>query len=85
MDGTFDQSWSADDLRIDVNTPYVLAYWANQLGITPDDLRVTVARSGPVLRDVKRELDNAGKAQRRFAWEQGGIDRRRGNIILAAR
>ena len=84
MDEIFDQSWNTDDLRIDVNTPYVLAYWANQFGITPDDLRVTVARSGPVLRNVKRELENAVLARKRFARARSDADRQHLGAIAAA-
>jgi len=57
MYGTFDEQWNADDLRIDLDTPFVLAYWANQLGVTHDELRDAVSSVGPVLRNVKKQID----------------------------
>ena len=76
MVGTFDEQWDADDLRIDINTPYVLAYWAHQLGVTTDELRTAIGRVGPVLRDVKKNLDN-DKSARGLSREQDDVERRR--------
>ena len=45
-----------DDARIDVNQDHELTYWSRKLGVSRDKLRETVAKTGPMVRNVEREL-----------------------------
>lgn len=46
----------ADDSRINVNQPYEVRYWTNELGVTPAKLKEAVKAVGPMVKDVKRHL-----------------------------
>ena len=46
----------ADDQRINVNQDHELTYWSEKLGVSRDRLREAVAKAGPMLRNVEREL-----------------------------
>ena len=50
------QTGSRDDQRIDVNQDYELTYWSKKFGITRDQLREAVAKAGPMVKNVEREL-----------------------------
>jgi len=45
-----------DDARINVNQDHELTYWSRKLGVSRDRLREAVARAGPLVRNVEREL-----------------------------
>ena len=45
-----------DDQRINVNQDHELTYWSEKLGVSRDRLREAVAKAGPMLRNVEREL-----------------------------
>ena len=48
-----------DDARINVNQDHELTYWSRRLGVSRDRLREAVARVGPLVRNVERELRGA--------------------------
>ena len=50
------QTGRQDDARIDVNQDHELTYWSRKLGVSRDKLRETVAKTGPMVRNVEREL-----------------------------
>ena len=45
-----------DDARIDVDQDHELTYWSRKLGVSRDKLRETVAKAGPMVKNVEREL-----------------------------
>ena len=45
-----------DDARIDVDQDHELTYWSRKLGVSRDKLRETVAKTGPMVKNVEREL-----------------------------
>jgi hypothetical protein len=45
-----------DDARINVNQDHELTYWSRKFGVSRDRLREAVARAGPLVRNVEREL-----------------------------
>jgi hypothetical protein len=47
---------SADRVRINVNEPYELAYWAKELGVSGDRLRELVKEHGVMAADVRKAL-----------------------------
>jgi len=47
---------AADRKRIDVSEDYECRYWSNKFGVTADALKKTVAKVGPMVADVEREL-----------------------------
>ena len=42
--------------RINVHEDYELRDWSNILGVSPDRLKETVGKVGPMVVDVRREL-----------------------------
>ena len=50
------QTGSRNDQRIDVNQDYELTYWSKKFGITRDQLREAVAKAGPMVKSVERQL-----------------------------
>ena len=48
-----------DDARINVNQDHELTYWSRRFGVSRDRLREAVARVGPLVRNVERELRGA--------------------------
>jgi hypothetical protein len=46
----------ADRSRIDVNETYELEYWTKSLGVSPQQLKDSVKRVGPMADDVRRDL-----------------------------
>jgi hypothetical protein len=49
----------ADRDRINVNEDYERRNWARKLGVSETQLRVAVARVGPVAADVEKELKSS--------------------------
>jgi len=45
-----------DDARINVNQDHELTYWSRKFGVSRERLREAVARAGPLVRNVEREL-----------------------------
>jgi Protein of unknown function (DUF3606) len=45
-----------DDQRINVNQDHELSYWSEKLGVSRDRLREAVAKAGPLVKNVQREL-----------------------------
>ena len=45
-----------DRIRINVHEAYELQYWSTQLGVSTQELRKSVDRVGPMVKDVKRDL-----------------------------
>jgi hypothetical protein len=45
-----------DDQRINVDQDHELSYWSEKLGVSRDRLREAVAKAGPMVRNVQREL-----------------------------
>jgi uncharacterized protein DUF3606 len=50
-----------DPTRIDGHDPRALRFWAGTLGKPAEEIRAAVAKAGPLLEDVKRELGIAGE------------------------
>jgi hypothetical protein len=50
------QTGRQDDARIDVNQDHELTYWSEKFGVSRDRLREAVAKAGPMVRNVQREL-----------------------------
>jgi hypothetical protein len=50
------QTGRPDDQRINVDQDHELTYWSEKLGVSRDRLREAVAKAGPVVRNVQREL-----------------------------
>jgi hypothetical protein len=50
------QTGKPDDQRIDVDQDHELTYWSEKLGVSRDKLREVVAKAGPMVRNVQREL-----------------------------
>jgi uncharacterized protein DUF3606 len=50
-----------DPTRIDARDSRALRFWAGTLGKAPEEIRGAVAKVGPLLEDVKRELGIAGE------------------------
>ena len=50
------QTGKPDDARINVDQDHELSYWSKRLGVSRDRLREAVAKAGPVVRNVQREL-----------------------------
>ena len=50
------QTGKPDDQRIDVNQDHELSYWSEKLGVSRDRLREAVAKAGPIVKNVQREL-----------------------------
>jgi len=50
------QTGKPDDQRINVDQDHELSYWSEKLGVSRDKLREAVAKAGPMVRNVEREL-----------------------------
>jgi len=48
-----------DRSRINVNEPWELRYWTNELGVDEERLRKTVQKVGPSAEAVRKELTAA--------------------------
>ena len=42
--------------RINVNEPYELQYWCEKFGISKEKLRQIVEKTGPMVQDVKKQI-----------------------------
>lgn len=42
--------------RINVNEPYELQYWSEKFGISKEKLRQIVEKTGPMVQDVKKQI-----------------------------
>ena len=42
--------------HIDIHQPHAIGEWAEELGVTPEELLAAVEKVGPVLDDVLQEL-----------------------------
>jgi hypothetical protein len=45
-----------DDARINVDQDHELTYWSEKFGVSRDQLREAVAKAGPMVRNVERQL-----------------------------
>jgi Protein of unknown function (DUF3606) len=50
-----------DPTQIEAGNPRALRFWAGTLNKPPEQIRAAVAKVGPLLEDVKRELGIAGE------------------------
>jgi hypothetical protein len=50
------QTGKSDDSRINVDQDHELSYWSEKLGVSRDKLREAVAKAGPMVENVEREL-----------------------------
>lgn len=46
----------ADRARVNVHETWELSYWTKELGVSPEQLKESVKRVGPMVADVKRDL-----------------------------
>jgi hypothetical protein len=46
----------ADRARVNVHETWELSYWTKELGVSPEQLKESVKRVGPMVVDVKRDL-----------------------------
>lgn len=51
------QTGKADDQRINVEQDHELNYWSKELGVSREQLRNAVQQAGPMVRDVRRQLN----------------------------
>ena len=49
-----------DPISIEGDRPEAIAYWSAALEVKPERLREAVAKAGPLVEDVKRELGIGG-------------------------
>jgi hypothetical protein len=45
-----------DATKVNVHEKYELEYWTKKFGVTPDQLRIAVAKVGPSARAVEQQL-----------------------------
>jgi hypothetical protein len=45
-----------DDGRINVDQDHELSYWSEKFGVSRDQLREAVAKAGPMVKNVERQL-----------------------------
>jgi hypothetical protein len=50
------QTGKPDDARINVEQDHELRYWAEEFGVTREELRAAVKAAGPMVRDVRARL-----------------------------
>lgn len=50
------QTGRQDDARINVDQDHELTYWSEKLGVSRDRLREAVAKAGPMVKNVERQL-----------------------------
>jgi hypothetical protein len=50
------QTGKADDARINLDQDREVNYWANELGVSRDALRSAVAKAGPMVKNVRDQL-----------------------------
>jgi hypothetical protein len=63
-----------EDERINVDQDHEVTYWSQKLGVSRDQLREAVAKAGPVLKNVERQLaiDHASEKASNLAARQIG-------------
>lgn len=47
-----------DDIRINVNQTHEVSYWTKELNVSPDKLKKAVAAVGPLVKNVKKWLQD---------------------------
>jgi len=52
------QTGKADDTRINLDQDYEVNYWANEFGVSRDELRGAVAKVGSIVRNVRDHLQH---------------------------
>ena len=52
------QTGKPDDTRINVDQDHELTYWSKELGVSRDELRIAVAKVGPMVRNVREHLQH---------------------------
>ena len=50
------QTGRADDFRINLEQDHEVGYWANEFGVSRDELRSAVAKAGPMVKNVRQHL-----------------------------
>ena len=50
------QTGRQDDARINIEQDHELNYWANEFGVSRDELRSAVAKAGPMVKNVPEHL-----------------------------
>jgi hypothetical protein len=50
------QTGKQDDQRINIDQDHELTYWAGKLGVSRDELRIAVAKVGPMANAVESHL-----------------------------
>ena len=56
MPDNLQETGKRDDSRINIQQPYEVDYWSKELGVTKEQLRAAVERAGPMVADVRRNL-----------------------------
>ena len=51
------QTAKPDDPRINIDRDPEVSYWANELGVSPNELRQAVEDAGPMVKDVRQHLN----------------------------
>jgi hypothetical protein len=60
MSDDLKQTGNPDDARINIEQEHEISYWAEKLNVSPETLRSVVQRAGPLVKDVRRQLDGSG-------------------------
>ncbi len=77
MFGSVGENWTAGELRISIDRPYVCAYWAEQLGVSLDVFRHAIATAGPLMSNIKKHLKDDASSGMGQVWTRGDLDRRK--------
>jgi hypothetical protein len=57
MPDNLKQTGKPDDKRINASQEHELAYWAKELGVTREELRSAIENAGPMVDDVRHQLN----------------------------
>jgi hypothetical protein len=57
MSDDLTQTGKPDDSRINIDQIHEVKYWANKFGVSPDALRSAVKSAGPMVKDVRQQLN----------------------------
>lgn len=55
------QRGTPDRTRINVNEDYELRYWSEKFSVSPERLREVVQDVGPMVKDVEKKFQAAGR------------------------
>ena len=60
MNDDRDDSGPRDRTTINMNENFELRYWSKELGVSLAQLRAIIRKVGPVVKDIREELEKSG-------------------------